>query len=108
VAGTGLKIKTIEAICHLRPIIVWPSGVDGVAPEVRSLCQVATDWFEFTQHVIRLAGDENCAQKLIERRGELVQYFGPKDVYAALGAVLDSQVTTNQSLARLRQVRAYR
>ena len=107
VAGTGLKIKTIEAICHLRPIIVWPSGVDGVAPEVRSLCQVATDWFEFTQHVIRLAGDENCAQKLIERRGELVQYFGPKDVYAALGAVLDSQVTTNQSLARLRQVRAY-
>jgi hypothetical protein len=67
--------------------------VDGVASEVRDLCQIATDWFEFTQHVIRLAGDEDSAQKLIERRGELVQYFEPKNVYAPLGNVLDAHVT---------------
>ena len=30
VAGTGLKIKMLEALCHLRPIVTWPAGVDGL------------------------------------------------------------------------------
>ena len=32
VAGTGAKIKTIEALCHLRPIVTRPSGIDGLDP----------------------------------------------------------------------------
>ncbi|WP_183187701.1 glycosyltransferase [Ancylobacter tetraedralis] len=37
VAGTGIKIKTLEAMAHLRPLVTWPSGVDGVAPELRAV-----------------------------------------------------------------------
>src|SRR5581483_3395143 len=48
VAGTGLKIKTLEALCHFRPIITWPNGTDGLAPELAALCTVASDWHDFT------------------------------------------------------------
>ena len=37
--------KTIEALCHLRPVVCWPSGVDGVADAARAFCHIATDWF---------------------------------------------------------------
>ena len=29
-AGTGAKIKTIEALSHLRPVVTFPAGVDGL------------------------------------------------------------------------------
>jgi hypothetical protein len=54
VAGTGLKIKVLEALCHFRPIITWPNGVDGLAPELAALCVTALDWYEFTQRVVDL------------------------------------------------------
>jgi hypothetical protein len=47
VAGTGLKIKTVEALSRLRPLVTWPAGVDGLAPALRALCDVAADWYEF-------------------------------------------------------------
>jgi hypothetical protein len=90
VAGTGLKIKTIEAICHLRPIVLWPSGVDGLDAELRELCHIATDWFDFARHVIRLAGEEDGAQALIDQRAKLARYFTPETVYAPLDRVLDN------------------
>jgi glycosyltransferase involved in cell wall biosynthesis len=58
VAGTGLKIKTLEALCHLRPLVTWPSGTDGLAPELAALCLTASDWYEFAQHVVRLLESE--------------------------------------------------
>jgi hypothetical protein len=99
VAGTGLKIKTVEALCHLRPIVLWPSGVDGLGPEISGLCHVASNWFDFARHVIRLAGEEDGAQVLIERRTTLAQQFAAEIVYAPLGAVLDKRqmVTWQQS-----------
>ncbi len=47
VAGTGLKIKTVEALCHHCPLVTWPSGVEGITPDLRALCYVATDWYMF-------------------------------------------------------------
>lgn len=47
VAGTGLKIKTLECLAHWRPIVTWPAGVDGIANELRQHCVVVTDLYEF-------------------------------------------------------------
>src|SRR5206468_8864380 len=52
VAGTGVKIKTLEALCHLRPIVTWPSGTDGLAPELATLCATVQDWHEFSRRVV--------------------------------------------------------
>ena len=62
VAGTGAKIKTIEALCHLRPMVTWPAGVDGLDPALAARCIVVRDWYEFANAVVdvlttpRLAG----------------------------------------------------
>jgi hypothetical protein len=90
VAGTGLKIKTVEALCHLRPMVLWPSGVDGLGPETRVLCRIATNWFDFAQHVIDLAGRQDGAQDLIDRRQELANQFAPQTVYAPLATALST------------------
>jgi hypothetical protein len=90
IAGTGLKIKTVEALCHLRPIVLWPSGVDGLTPELREMCHVATDWFDFARRVIELACSRDGAQALIDRRSELAAHFAPDSVYAPLEAALVS------------------
>src|ERR1043165_3105729 len=60
VAGTGLKIKTVESIAYLRPIVTFPTGIEGIGEPLRELCHVASDWYEFAQKVIALldtAGD---------------------------------------------------
>jgi hypothetical protein len=94
VAGTGLKIKTLEALGHLRPIVLWPSGVDGLGPDLCALCRVATDWFDFTRHVIDLVGSDDGADMLMSHRPELARQLAPNTVYAPLTTALDAALTS--------------
>jgi hypothetical protein len=52
VAGTGLKIKTVEALSRLRPIVTWPNGVEGLPAEMAELVPPAEDWLDFAERVI--------------------------------------------------------
>lgn len=88
VAGTGLKIKTIEALAHLKPIVLWPSGLDGIPSELRALCDCVTDWFMFTNSVIRLLGDEDKQKRMNEARHKIARMLSTKTVYAELERVL--------------------
>lgn len=88
VAGTGLKIKTIEALCHLRPLVTWPSGLEGLGTDVSMFCHVARDWYGFARHVIRLCAEEGAPDALISKRDEIRQSFSADTVYKALGTAL--------------------
>ena len=88
VAGTGLKIKTVEALRHLRPVVCWPAGTDGVPQAARAFCHVATDWFTFARHVIHLLQDEGAAHAIVRARDEIEQIFSPDSVYAPLSKAL--------------------
>ena len=90
VAGTGLKIKTVEALCHLRPIVLWPSGVDGIAPQARRMCHVANDWFDFAQQVIRLLRRHDGDEDFVQRRQDLPGHFAADRVYAPLAQALNA------------------
>ena len=90
VAGTGLKIKTIEALCHLRPLVSWPSGVDGVEGDVQQLCYIATDWYMFAEHVIHLCKSVDASQALVGNCNDLFRRFSPEAVYGELKAALSS------------------
>jgi SAM-dependent methyltransferase len=95
IAETGLKIKTVEALCHLRPVVCWPSGSDGVAAEARRFCQVATDWVGFARHVIRLLQSDEEAFAVEDEREILHHVFSPEVVYAPLSEVLhDARVAS--------------
>ena len=87
-AGTGLKIKTVEALCHLRPVVCWPSGVDGLSDEARAFCHVAADWFGFAAHIKRLLADDEEAFAVEHARIRLEHAFSPGVVYAPLGDAL--------------------
>jgi Glycosyl transferases group 1 len=50
-AGTGLKIKTLEAFSHLRPIVTWPNGLDGVPESLARLSPPAEDYLDFAERV---------------------------------------------------------
>jgi len=88
VAGTGLKIKTLEALAHLRPIVLWPSGVDGVPPGLRSLCECVTDWFAFTRSVIRHLDNDEAGNRIRTARDRIRDLLSPKTVYAELEGII--------------------
>jgi hypothetical protein len=83
-AGTGYKIKTVEALSHLRPIVTWPTGVDGLPDGLVGLCDVVQDWFEFASRVVtRLVTDRERAfspadQQIVDGA------ISPRTVYADL------------------------
>ena len=89
-AGTGLKIKTLEALSHLRPIVVWPSGVDGLGPEARRLCHVSRDWFDFGRQVVRLLSTA-ASEEVEQHRDELARMLSADSVYGALRAALEER-----------------
>jgi hypothetical protein len=87
VAGTGLKIKTIESVAYLRPIVTFPNGVAGIARPLLDMCHVATDWFEFAGTVVQLlkeAGDKLST----EERLTIKRHLERAAVYQELGAWL--------------------
>jgi glycosyltransferase involved in cell wall biosynthesis len=86
VAGTGLKIKTVEAVSHARPVVLWPTGVEGLDPQARAVCHTATNWFEFARHVVRLLQEDAAIG--VDRRQELLDHFTPDRVYAPLAQAL--------------------
>ncbi len=52
VAGTGLKIKTVEALAHLRPVVGWPHNRDGLAPALLRFVDEVTDWHAFADDLV--------------------------------------------------------
>jgi hypothetical protein len=87
-AGTGVKIKTVEALSHLRPMVTWPTGVEGLPDDVISLCDVVHDWFEFGNRVAaKLAASEQEAFSSDDRR-LIERSTSPQHVYADLVAKL--------------------
>ena len=90
VAGTGIKIKTLEALAHLRPLVTWPSGVDGVSPELRELCECVTDWYAFSEAVIRMLTDDDAARRVSANRERIAELLSPDAVFAELDADLAS------------------
>jgi glycosyltransferase involved in cell wall biosynthesis len=83
VAGTGLKVKTVESIAYLRPIVTFPSGVEGIQGPLLELCHVAADWYEFAQKVIALLDTAGDA-RLDGKRQLIRSLLEPGAIYAEL------------------------
>lgn len=88
VAGTGLKIKSVEALCHLRPLVTWPSGVDGMGNEIIRFCHVAHNWYEFACHVIKLCRDQSHMQSLLANSDIIHHKYSTKNNYQKLANCL--------------------
>ncbi len=88
VAGTGLKIKTLEAIAYFRPVVAWPNGVDGISPPMRDLCRVAENWYDFAEQTIALLKDGEQRTESGLDHGSIRRELSPDVVYSELSAWL--------------------
>jgi len=95
VAGTGLKVKTVESIAYFRPIVTFPNGVEGVGEPLLDLCHVAADWYEFAEKTIALL--DRAGDARFEGKRELIKsLLTPDAVYAELDRWLS---TSDQAAA---------
>ena len=85
IAGTGLKIKTVEALAHGKPLVAWAHGVDGLEYEGEAPFIVCASWEEFAASVVRLLSSAAERKTLAERALMYARReFDASSVYADL------------------------
>jgi SAM-dependent methyltransferase len=102
VAGTGLKIKTMDALRHFRAIVTFPHGVDGVTnPDLLRMCRVVTDWYEFayrTVDALRIGTELPGA----EAQARISRALSADSVYEELGRWLDRSLGATRAKSSAR------
>ena len=88
VAGTGLKIKTVEAIAHLVPVVGWPHGRDGLSEPLGQFVHESQDWIDFADAVV-LALRRETSPFDAAAVAELRRQLSPDTVYDAFDRRLE-------------------
>ncbi len=101
-AGTGLKIKTLEALAHHRRIVTWTNGVDGVPESLVEFCSVASDWYQFylaVSEALQVEPGEPVFSA--EARALIAETLSSESVYRLLGDAIDEHCRGNRAEGRL-------
>ena len=96
-AGTGLKIKTVEALSRLRPIVTWPTGVEGLPETLKTLCDVVDNWYEFGPRVVSRLTTDRAESFTAEEVRQIATATSPETVYTELSTVLRELWKTHAS-----------
>jgi glycosyltransferase involved in cell wall biosynthesis len=89
VAGTGLKIKCVEALSAGCPLVLNRAGADGLEDGEGRAFLVAKDWREFAGHVVDVLTDDRLRLGLEERAREFArERFAPTAVFSPLAEAL--------------------
>jgi glycosyltransferase involved in cell wall biosynthesis len=89
VAGTGLKIKSVEALCKGKPLVATVNSVEGIAYDGKAPFVVCEGWNRFAEEVLALllADEERRALQL--RAWQFArENFSAEKVYSGLGGRL--------------------
>lgn len=92
-SGTGIKVKTVEALCNGKPLVATPNAVEGLDFKGEAPCLVCYNWQEFAEAIVSLLeSDERCManQEAAIRFAE--EKFAGRKVYAELAAILQSKI----------------
>lgn len=99
-AGTGLKIKSVEALCRAKALVGTPNSVEGIEAEGDPPFVVGRDWEAFAEAVVELLGSPGQRHALEQRAWRFArESFSTERVYAPLEHELE---------LHLRKVRAAR
>jgi glycosyltransferase involved in cell wall biosynthesis len=85
IAGTGLKIKSVEALCHGKPLVAWQNGIEGINYSGKPPYIKCDSWSEFSDACINLLSDaaaRNELEALAIATSE--KNFSSQSVYAEL------------------------
>jgi glycosyltransferase involved in cell wall biosynthesis len=91
--GTGLKIKTIEALCNGKPLVATPNAVEGVVFGGEAPFMVCDNWPEFAGSIVSLLRSDVRRVALQEAALRYaLEQFATSRVYGELADILRSQV----------------
>ena len=84
-AGTGLKIKSVEAIAHGKPLVAWTNGVEGLRYEGDPPFIECRSWQQYGDAIVSLLTSDAKRIALSERALEYARAeFEASAVYAEL------------------------
>ncbi len=88
--GTGLKIKSVEALARGKPLVTTAKGVEGLHQDVQRACLVTDDDEEFANHVLHLLREVAARIHFSKAAIRFAQgHLNPKVVYKELIDFLD-------------------
>ena len=76
--GTGLKIKTIEALGYSKPLVTTPVGAEGLEDGINSAYLVAETSEEFAEKVINVLKNRELARNLSVEAYEFARNWNRK------------------------------
>lgn len=89
--GTGLKIKTIEALAWGKAHVAWPSAADGLRELADVPALIATDVVAFAEAIETVLTD-SAKRAALERAAHAFagEYFEAGNVYRSLAEAIDN------------------
>ncbi|MBW1744559.1 MAG: glycosyltransferase family 4 protein, partial [Deltaproteobacteria bacterium] len=88
--GTGLKVKTVEALCYGKALVTTSCGADGLEEGAGSAFIMEDDPAAFGHAVVRLLGDDEARQQLEDSALQFARdHFSTKTAFAELTAILN-------------------
>lgn len=89
--GSGLKIKTIEALGKGRPLVTSRVGIEGIRPTPKDACIVADEAAAWIQALDELCSDREKRQEYADRaKNYASKWLTPDRVYKEVTAWLSS------------------
>ena len=89
IAGTGLKIKCVEALSAGCPLVVNRAGADGLEEGEGAAFLVASTWPQFAAHVVGLLTNDQARLELeAQARTFANRLFSPDAAFAELQSAL--------------------
>ena len=90
--GTGLKIKTVEALCHGKALVTTSVGADGLEEGAGKAFIMTDDMKKFGKEVVRLLKDDKAREELEKNALEFAKKnFTREVVMKELLEVLDEK-----------------
>jgi len=89
-AGTGLKIKTIEALAHCRPIVTYPIGCEGIDSAAEKAWWIVADADSMAEACLSLLQDPvRCDAMALAAKEFASAALSGDSVYAPLLCAID-------------------
>jgi glycosyltransferase involved in cell wall biosynthesis len=85
--GTGLSIKSVDALLHGRPLVTTASGARGLEDGANVAYRQADSAEEFTQALVELLRDSELRSALAERASEFARAYHRRNLQALADVV---------------------
>jgi glycosyltransferase involved in cell wall biosynthesis len=94
--GTGLKIKTIEALAWGKAHVAWPSAADGLRELGDVPVIIATNVVDFADAIVAVLRDAKKRETLQQNAHRFIsEHFGAEHVYAGLTDAIDATAASH-------------